>query len=140
MNGATLIRNTDMPITFQANIAFQAAAIDTGGWWDPATPTDIIVPAGVSFIILNAHVPFNFCPPDALAYCHFRKNGNGNFLGRNSGSMGPPRPILEPRVGLTSGPVPVVEGDRFQVNANCLVTGASFVIRWENLAFSAYAI
>lgn len=105
--------NQTLPITTETPIIWESAEEDTDGFLDigGTYPSRITIPAGVSRVRLVANVELSSVSADA--YLWFEKNGNlfigGGYADNNTNSGD----YLE----ISTGSIPVVEGDYLQVIA-----------------------
>lgn len=117
--GALLKRNTNTgTITFPYMVQYEEAEYDTDGMFDPAFPTILTVPPGVTKVRLYAGVEFNTSATAHSIFINFRKNG-GAFHGNATSNIRQGTSGFSDNVyGVFSPPVACVPGDEFEVRVN----------------------
>lgn len=109
--------------------AWDATDYDTDGLWSAANPTRLSIPVGSGITKVRLNATLMPTATDLGAdhlYCVFRKNGSSGF--RGNGAMGYEIGYTDVGVSLSSGVVPVVEGDYFEVWFNSPDTART----WES--------
>lgn len=100
-------------------VPFGAEVYDDGGWHSTSVNTHLFtVPAGVDRVKVGANVSISDSNVGTMYVAQIVKNGTV-FVGRpaQASTTGPNAPAVGrgPRISLSSGEIPVQEGDTFQL-------------------------
>lgn len=94
-------------------VPWNSTVFDTG-WYNSSSPTRLTVPTGVSYARFSASIRLTNVPTNTGWLIQFYKNGAQGYPGRSAISVGSGN-FSEAWLTLTSGAIPVVPGDFFEV-------------------------
>lgn len=132
--GARAVRTTDLTgVSFPVVVPWQSANFDTDGFFNPADPTKLVIPAGVSKVRLYAGVRVTSNTAAGSVVIGIRKNQTGTGAGTDiynartairNGTVG----YNDNNVSTVTGVVDVVEGDYFDLRVNNNITGVDGIV------------
>jgi hypothetical protein len=100
------------------SMTFDQETYDDGGWFDGAgQPTRMTVPAGVERVRVGGHVVLGNVTGNMAIYLTVLRNGSATFDGACGIAVAIPG--FGPRLYITSGPIPAVPGDYFELSLFC---------------------
>jgi len=117
--GARLLRTSDLTVAggVTTAIPWQNPILDTGAFWNAGTPTRLTIPEKVTVVSLDAAL-LSFANVSGQFVAFIEKNGSQRLTQAECDTSG------GDGVSVSTGPVPVVEGDFFEVYCVCTNTRA----------------
>lgn len=111
-----------------SQLAFDREVYDNGGYFDAGSPGVFTIPSGVSLVQVGATVTPSGVTAGSGYELEVRKGGTEQFDGAcRSAGVGSTNGAM--RINISSGPIPVVEGDTFTLHIRLTGDSDSNVVK-----------
>lgn len=97
-------------------VSFDTEQYDDNGYYNPAAPTKLTVPAGVSRVRVGGCAQFDQVDSGLNVRTSIMKNGQLVYPGCVFQTSADPGSSQEPRANVASGQIPVQQGDYFEMS------------------------